>query len=358
MVLEWHEREHEEDDAIVGNDLGTIAALRDCGLLKFFRIPGMRAQVRLLEYLVHMWDVDQQVFHVGVHTLSLDIEDVYFLTGLSRCGYHASLTGSRGGGLPMSEYCRQYCVPEVERSKGKVAIWGVQDLTLRTILFTIAHMAGSAAPHMALQSYFQYAIECTEPRVFNWSDAVLRSIKRQLTKCRKGDLKQFGYGSLLVSFFLERVPLLRLQVEWGLPAPEDPRMLRWCNLMARHVAGPIIKYNDSFFDWLRPQMLMVDDYAYVGLDFRGDPDLALPEDAQWGDLGKKYTFFHFLNVFVSFIICKCFYVCPRSNYKNSFLMTQTWGLIDLQVPLLFSDEERWLQCHDGMLKIMRQWNKT
>ena len=43
----------------------------------------MRAQVRLLEYLVHMWDVDQQVFHVGVHTLSLDIEDVYFLIGLS-----------------------------------------------------------------------------------------------------------------------------------------------------------------------------------------------------------------------------------------------------------------------------------
>jgi hypothetical protein len=54
MVLEWREREHEEDDAIVGNDPGTIVALRDYGLLKFFRIPCMRAQVRLLEYLVHM----------------------------------------------------------------------------------------------------------------------------------------------------------------------------------------------------------------------------------------------------------------------------------------------------------------
>ena len=56
-------------------------------------------------------------------------------------------------------------------------------------------------------------------------------------------------------------------------------MLRWFNLMARHVAGPIIKYNDSFFDWLRPQMLMIDDYAYDGLDFQGDLDLVLPEDA-------------------------------------------------------------------------------
>jgi hypothetical protein len=40
-------------------------------------------------------------------------------------------------------------------------------------------------------------------------------------------------------------------------------------------------------------MLMVDDYAYARLEFRGDPDLALPEGAQWGYLGKKYTFFLF-----------------------------------------------------------------
>jgi hypothetical protein len=313
MVLEWREREHEEDNAIAGNHPPTIAALRNCGLLKYFRIPGMRAQVRLLEYLVHMWDPDQQVFHVGVHTLSLDIEDIYFLTGLSRRGYHVSLTGSRGGGLPMSEYCRLHCVPEAERKKGKVAIWGVRDLTLRTILFTIARMAGSSAPHMVLQSYFQYAIECTEPRVFNWADVVLRSMKRQLTKCRRGNLKQFGYGSLLVSFFLERVPLLRLQVEWNLPAPRDPRMLRWCQLMARHVAGPIIKYDDTFFDWLRPQMLMVDDYAYAGLDFRGDPDLVLPEDAQWGELGKKYTIFFLFKCFCEFYHMQMFFICSSKD---------------------------------------------
>jgi hypothetical protein len=36
---------------------------------------------------------------------------------------------------------------------------------------------------------------------------------------------------------------------------------------------------------------MVEDYAYADLDFCSDPDLALPEDAQWGDLGKKYTIF-------------------------------------------------------------------
>jgi hypothetical protein len=82
MVLEWREMEHEEDNAITKNNPPTIAALRNCGLLKYFHIPSMRAQIRLLEYLVYMLDPDQQVFHVGVHTLSLDIEDIYFLTGL------------------------------------------------------------------------------------------------------------------------------------------------------------------------------------------------------------------------------------------------------------------------------------
>jgi hypothetical protein len=59
MVLEWRERENEENNAIAGNHPPTIVALRNYGLLKYFRIPSMRAQVRLLEYLVHMWDLDQ-----------------------------------------------------------------------------------------------------------------------------------------------------------------------------------------------------------------------------------------------------------------------------------------------------------
>jgi hypothetical protein len=154
MVLEWREREHEDDNSTAKNHPQTIAALRYCGLLKYFYIPGMRAQVRLLEHLVRMWDPDQQVFNVDAHTLTIDIEDIYFLTGLSRRGSYVILTGTHRGGMKMSEYCREYCVPEVEREKGKVAIWRVTDITHQTILFTIARMEGSVTPHMALQSYF------------------------------------------------------------------------------------------------------------------------------------------------------------------------------------------------------------
>jgi hypothetical protein len=58
---------------------------------------------------------------------------------------------------------------------------------------------------------------------------------------------------------------------------------------------------------------MVEDYAYAGLDFHGDPDLLLPEDAQWGDLGKKYTNFNLLNffVFLTYLNVFCFIDLPK-----------------------------------------------
>jgi len=60
--------------------------------------------------------------------------------------------------------------------------------------------------------------------------------------------------------------------------------------MAHHVVISVIKYDDVFFQWLRNQLIMVEDYAYAGTDFRGDPDLALPMGSQWGDIGKKESF--------------------------------------------------------------------
>jgi hypothetical protein len=52
---------------------------------------------------------------------------------------------------------------------------------------------------------------------------------------------------------------------------------------------------------------MIEDYAYVGLDFHGDPDLALPEDAQWEYIGKKYTNFLTFRCFLYFHHIKCFW---------------------------------------------------
>lgn len=57
MALIWREREHEEQDLAVANDLATIQTLRDCGLLKFLWFPRMRQHMELLAYIFRAWDV-------------------------------------------------------------------------------------------------------------------------------------------------------------------------------------------------------------------------------------------------------------------------------------------------------------
>ena len=58
--------------------------------------------------------------------------------------------------------------------------------------------------------------------------------------------------------------------------------------MARTGAGKgKVKFGDPFFRWLQDLILMVEDYAYAGREFSGDPVLPLPPDGQWGGISKR-----------------------------------------------------------------------
>jgi hypothetical protein len=75
-------------------------------------------------------------------------------------------------------------------------------------------------------------------------------------------------------------------------------MRRWVDLMAHHGGIPVVTYGPTFFQWLRDRLITIEDYAYAGADFRGDPELGLPKGSHWGEIGKKdffhlYCFYHF-----------------------------------------------------------------
>jgi len=119
-------------------------------------------------------------------------------------------------------------------NSAKVDIPIVQDLTLRVVLFTITRAAGVQAPHEASKNHLLLVAECLNPTLFDWATAVTANIKRQLTKCKRGGLKQFRYGSILVSFFLEQLPIFQGQGSIVAdPLPREPRMARWATLMPR-----------------------------------------------------------------------------------------------------------------------------
>ena len=159
MAVEWREREHEEQDMISLNNQGTLEALRNCGLLKYFQLSSMQKQIELLQFLVCSWDPTNQTFHIRDKVIPFTIDDIYFMTRLSRRGAPISLSGFTRGGESVREYIRQFCREGAQpRRDRKINIRDVSDLPLRMILFTLSKLASRVTLHLENRSYIQYAL--------------------------------------------------------------------------------------------------------------------------------------------------------------------------------------------------------
>ena len=131
---------------------------------------------------------------------------------------------------------------------GKVDIHTIEDLVLRVVLHTITRAVRLQVPHEHTKAQLLLASECMNPTLFDWATAVTTNIKRQRTKCKQAKLKQFGYGSILVSFILERLPIF--QGQRAIVAeliPREPRMARWAALMPRSWGGQQMSWKPEFF---------------------------------------------------------------------------------------------------------------
>ena len=84
MVQEWRECEHGEVEEVVRVDLMAQQALRACGIYKFWCLGGLTAKPRLLQMFVDYWDPDSKSFQIDGMPLTIEVEDIYFITGLSR----------------------------------------------------------------------------------------------------------------------------------------------------------------------------------------------------------------------------------------------------------------------------------
>ena len=329
MTLTWREREHSAVDNEVMNNDEALEALRGCGLLKFFKLPNMKANVRLLERLIDYWDVEEEAFMIDQMPLRIEVEDIYFIKGLSRRGEVVHSRGRTRNSLSVDDYVHIYC-PGHRKVGSQISIPTVESLSLRIILFTIARVNGSSSLHQASRVNMSVAVDCLTT-VFDWCTPLLSNMKEQLASIRRGQTKNFGYGTILCTFFFEKVPALRPRVAVPISSPRDPRMGRWADLMKRLGGGEVPRnaFDDDFFAWWEQQIIAIDDYPYAGLDFRGDPDLVLPPDAAWGEIGKIimifYDFYDFSSIMMNVEKHFFFY---EIQMTNMMIMFQTLGLCD------------------------------
>jgi hypothetical protein len=166
----------------------------------------------------------------------------------------------------------------------------------------VTRAAGSLANHEASKTHLLLALECLEPTVFDWCTAVTNNMKRQLSNCRRGETKQFGYGSILVPLILERVPAMRLQtMAVDPPGSSGDEGQSMGSHHATWGWRPPHSWGAFFRDWLDQQEIFVEDWPYAGMDFRNDPDMPLPPGEQWDDAGMTLCLFEFFNVFDFFM---------------------------------------------------------
>jgi hypothetical protein len=140
-----------------------------------------------------------------------------------------------------------YCEAGTEKVGSQVPIHKITSLSLRVILLLIGQIIGSTTLHHASWAHMHCAIQCLEATIFYWSTTMLVLMKRELIECRRRTNKKFRFGTILCSFFFEKVPSLSpRETVWG-HAPSFPTVSRWENLFLRHGGGRTIEAFDDKF---------------------------------------------------------------------------------------------------------------
>ena len=111
----------------------------------------MRSNVHLLEFLINYWDHDLGAFDLKGEILDITLEDIYFISGLSRQGTPVNLEGTGRGDdlLSVQNYIDTYCVPGTQKRGSCIPIVHIRSLPLQVLASTIVRVAGSSSLHLA-----------------------------------------------------------------------------------------------------------------------------------------------------------------------------------------------------------------
>ena len=169
------------------------------------------------------WDPDSETFQIDRMSLSIEDEDIYFITSLSRRGEMVNLRshGPRGG-LTIDEYIVVYCFSKTKKVGSQILTNSIQILGLKAILLALGKVAGLASLHQASRPMMFYAVECMRPIVYDWSTTLLRNMKQKLSDCKMGRVQNFGFDSILSTFYFERVPRISPRVDIVPHGDRDP----------------------------------------------------------------------------------------------------------------------------------------
>ena len=101
-------------------------------------------------------------------SLTTKVDDIYFITGLSRWGEVVNLC-SRGpkSGLTIDEYITVYCFLDTKKVGSQIPTKSIHVLGLKAILLALSRIAGLASLHQASWPLMFDAVKCMRPMVYD-----------------------------------------------------------------------------------------------------------------------------------------------------------------------------------------------
>ena len=76
------------------------------------------------------------------------------------------------------------------------------------LVSTIVRVSGSPSLHLATQNQMRIIVECLQGTMFDWCSGIIPIMKKQHSNFKRVQRKNFGYSSVLMAFFFERVPAI------------------------------------------------------------------------------------------------------------------------------------------------------
>ena len=203
--------------------------------------------------------------------------------------------------MSVQDYINTYCTLGSQKKGSCVPIVNISNFPLQVLVSTIVRVAGYSSLHLATRNQMRIGVECLQGTVFDCCSGIIPIMKKQLSDCKRGRRNNFGYSSVLVAFFFERVPAISLAVPLPEFSPRQPRLNRWGEIFLLQGSSGSVQsvYDDDFYLWWGWQLPALEQFPYASLDFRGDTDLVLPPGGVWGMLGiLLFKFFKFLWILI------------------------------------------------------------
>lgn len=83
--------------------------------------------------------------------------------------------------------------------------------------------------------------------------------------------------------------------------------------MPRGGSGQLVSWGPNFMEWLHHQQVVVEDWTYAGMYFRGDPKMLLLPGEQWDERGNILRLTATLLYFSFLLFLDFKRICPNNS---------------------------------------------